>query len=116
MEFMILIYADEQVYERMSEAQIADVMAAYGVYESEMRVAGVMRHGAELASVRKARTVRVRKGEPAITDGPFAETKDCLGGYFLIDCADMDEAVKWASRCPSAVDGSIEVRPILSGA
>jgi len=116
MEFMILIYADEQVYERLSEAGMADVMAAYRVYESEMRAAGVMRAGAELASVRKARTVRIRHGVPAIVDGPFAETKECLGGYFLIDCAGMDEAMQWAARCPSAVDGSIEVRPVVSGA
>lgn len=113
MEFMILIYADEQIYESRSEAQMAELMAAYDAYTKEMLEAGVMRGGSELASVRKARTVRIRKGIPAVTDGPFAETKECLGGYILVDCASMDEALHWAARCPSAPDGSIEVRPLI---
>jgi len=116
MEFMILIYADEQIYESWSEARMAQLMAAYDVYTRELTDAGIMRGGSELAPVRTARTVRIRKGVPAVTDGPFAESKECLGGYILIDCASMDEAVHWASRCPSAPDGAVEVRPLVLSA
>ena len=76
-----------------------------------MRAAGVLRGGAELKPTHTATTVRVRQGKPITTDGPFAETKEQLGGYYLIDVGNLDEAVHWAARCPSALTGSIEVRP-----
>lgn len=114
MQFMILIYAEEKVYDEMPAGQLAEVMAAYGKLEADMRQAGVLLSGAELAPVRKARTVRIRRGQPHFTDGPFAETKEALGGYFLVDCASIDEALKWAARCPTALDGTIEVRPLAA--
>lgn len=113
MQYMLLIYADESYYEALPKAELDQLMAAYGDYVAELRQAGVLEGGSELAPVRKAATVRVRKGQPAITDGPFAETKEALGGYFLLNCANMDEALKWAARCPSAPHGSIEVRPLV---
>lgn len=116
MQFMILIYADESVYEEMPPAQLEAVMAGYGALEAEMRAAGVYRSGSELQPVRTARTVRIRKNQPHFTDGPFAETKEALGGYFLIECASMDDALKWAARCPTAHDGAIEVRPLTGAA
>ncbi|WP_342115104.1 YciI family protein [Pseudoduganella sp. OTU4001] len=114
MQFLILIYAEEKVYDDMPADQLAEVMAAYRQLEDDMQQAGVLLSGAELAPVRTARTVRIRRNQPHFTDGPFAETKEALGGYFLIDCASMDEALKWAARCPSAHDGSIEVRPLMA--
>lgn len=113
MEYMILIYTDEKFYNAMPKDELAEVMAAYGRYEAEMTAAGVMRGGAELAPVHAASTVRVRGGKLVCTDGPFAETKEQLGGYFLIDCANLDEAIKWAAKCPSAEHGSMEVRPVV---
>ncbi|MYN02761.1 YciI family protein [Pseudoduganella sp. DS3] len=114
MQFMLLIYAEEKVYDALPPAQLAEVMAAYGALENAMLKAGVLVAGAELAPVRKARTVRIRRGQPHFTDGPFAETKEALGGYFLIDCASMDDALEWAARCPTALDGCVEVRPLAS--
>jgi hypothetical protein len=111
MEYMILIYADEKLYSGMSEQRLGELMKSYGDYTQELIAAGVLRGGAELAPVHTATTVRVRDGKIACTDGPFAETKEQLGGYYLIDCANLDEAIQWAAKCPSAGVGSMEVRP-----
>jgi hypothetical protein len=111
MEYLILIYADEKIYSDMSKEQLGEVMAAYNRYTQELIDADVMRTGSELAPVHTATTVRVRDGKTFCTDGPYTETKEQLGGYYLIDCASLDEAIQWASRCPSSGVGSIEVRP-----
>ena len=111
MEYMILIYADERLYSAMSEQQLGELMQAYGAYTDELIAAGVLRSGSELAPARTATTVRVRGGKIACTDGPYAEAKEMLGGYYVIDCATREEAVQWAAKCPSAQDGAIEVRP-----
>ncbi|CAN7683665.1 YciI family protein [Pseudoduganella sp. LjRoot289] len=113
MEYLVLIYADEKIYGSMSEQQLGEVMQAYGAYTKELGAAGVLRGGSELAPVHTATTVRVRGGNIACTDGPFAETKEQLGGYYLLDCANLDDAIKWAAKCPSATIGSIEVRPLI---
>jgi hypothetical protein len=113
MQYIILIYGDEKRFAQLvdnPEAQQA-LYAAYSRYGQEMRAAGVLRGGAELRPTHTATTVRVRNGKPVATDGPFAETKEQLGGYYLIDVKNLDEAVHWAAKCPSAVSGSIEVRP-----
>jgi hypothetical protein len=113
MHYLILIYGDEKRFAQMAddpEAQKA-LYAAYSRYGADMREAGVLRGGAELKPTHSATTVRVRQGKPVTTDGPFAETKEQLGGYYLIDVKNLDEAVHWAARCPSALTGSIEVRP-----
>ena len=111
MEYMILIYADEKIYSDMPQAEMAALMEDYERYTGELIAAGVLRGGSELAPVHTATTVRLRDGKVVCTDGPFAETKEQLGGYYLIDCANLDEALRWAARVPSAKDGSIEVRP-----
>lgn len=113
MEYMILIYADEQLYADMPQEELAAVMADYGRYVQEMETAGVLRGGSELAPVHTATTVRLRDGKVVCCDGPFAETKEQLGGYMLIECANLDEAIKWAARCPTADHGSIELRPLV---
>ena len=113
MQYLILIYGDEQRFAQLSSDPAAQkaLYAAYSAYSAEMRAAGVLRGGAELKPTHTATTVRVRQGKPITTDGPFAETKEQLGGYYLIDVGNLDEAVHWAARCPSALTGSIEVRP-----
>lgn len=111
MEYMLLIYGEEQAWNALSADEIATTMAAYGRFTEELIAAGVMRGGAELAPVTTATTVRVRNGKVMTTDGPFAETKEQLGGYYLIDVPDLDQAIHWASKIPSAALGSIEIRP-----
>jgi hypothetical protein len=113
MQYMILIYGDETIYRTMSEAEMGKLMSDFGSYSKALVDAGVMRGGSELAPVQSATTVRQRAGKLVCTDGPFAETKEQLGGYYLIDCANLDEAIAWAGRCPAASTGSIEIRPLV---
>jgi hypothetical protein len=113
MQYLILIYGDEKAFANITPEEGQKIMAAYGQYTQEMAAAGVSLGGAALAPVATATTVRVRKGKTTTTDGPFAETKEQLGGYYLIKVANLDEALKWAAKCPAAVDGGcVEVRPI----
>jgi len=114
MLYMILIYGDERNFATLAhdpEAQ-KQMYAAYTRYGASMREAGVLRGGAELKPTHSATTVRVKNGKPVTTDGPFAETKEQLGGYYLIDVPNLDEAVRWAAECPAANGGSVEVRPL----
>ncbi|MEO7336905.1 MAG: YciI family protein [Caldimonas sp.] len=114
MQYMILIYGDEKGFAEMSDDPEAQqkMYAAYMRYSTDMGKAGVLKGGAELKPTHSATTVRVRNDRPVTTDGPFAETKEQLGGYYLIDVPNLDEAVRWAAQCPSALTGSIEIRPL----
>lgn len=111
MEFMALIYGEETEEERGGSEREA-IMARYIAFSQAARKAGVVVAGDELAPARNATTVRVRNGITAVTDGPYAETKEVLGGYFLLDCATIDDAVAWAARIPGAEHGAVEVRPV----
>ena len=112
MKYLLLIYGEESVDENMSEAEMGQLMEAYGRFGAEIEAAGVMLSSDRLHPVASASTVRVRDGKAMITDGPFAETKEALGGYYLIDVPDLDQANAWAAKIPSATYGSVEVRPI----
>ena len=112
MEYLILIYGDECVYGMITEAQLKAMYQEYGSYTQDLIKAGVMRGGNELKPVATATTVRLRGGKVLSTDGPFAETKEQLGDTHPIDVPNLDDAVKWAAKCPGAKAGSIEVRPI----
>jgi len=112
MEYIVLIYGDEKAWNRMPKSQIEQVYAAYRKYTAELQKAGVMKGGSELKPTTTATTVRVRNGKRQVTDGPFSETKEQLGGYYLIDVPNLEAALDWASKVPSAQDGSIEVRPL----
>ena len=114
MEYMLLIYSDEAIEQGMSDAERQEMMAAYGSFTEELNAAGVNRGGAPLQSIATATTVRAPGGGVTTTDGPFAETKEQLGGYYLIDCENLDQAIEWAAKIPSARWGSIEVRPVMS--
>ena len=109
---MALIYSDQERWEAMAADEREAVYGRYRAFVQEARDAGVMAGGDELASTRDATTVRVRGDETLVTDGPYAEVKEALGGYFLLECESMDEAVDWASRIPGAEHGAIEVRPV----
>ena len=112
MEYMILIYADESAWARLDGKALEAAYAEYVEFSRALEEAGVLRGGSELKPSATATTVRVRGGKVRTTDGPFAETKEQLGGYYLIEARDLDEAVGWAARCPGARDGACEVRPL----
>ena len=113
MEYMLLIYEDETILQKMTESERKSLFAAYGEYTQALEAAGVMRAGAPLQPIATSTTVRVRDGKTLPTDGPFAETREQLGGYYLVDCENLDQALEWAARIPAARFGSIEVRPVM---
>jgi hypothetical protein len=112
MRYLALIYGDENVV--WSDEEQQEVMAGYNTFGEEGGKAGVLTGvGEALQPTSTATTVRVRDGETVTTDGPFAETKEQLGGFYLFDCDNLDQAIEWAAKIPGAKDGSIEVRPIM---
>ena len=112
MRYMLLIHSDESMYPKMSEAEMGRLMAEYGKFTEELGASGAMVSHDRLRPTQIATTVRVRKTETLTTDGPFAETKEQLGGFYMIDVKDLDEAIAWAAKIPSAKYGCIEVRPV----
>ena len=113
MQYMLLIYADEADWETYSEEERRAIYAEYGKLNGELRAQGKLISGDELQPIATATTVQVRAGDAVVTDGPFAETKEALGGFYLIDADSLDEAIEWAGRIPSARYGTIEVRPVV---
>jgi hypothetical protein len=109
---MALIYGDASRWEAFSDTEREAVYARYGAFGDEAREAGVMVGGAELASTRDATTVRVRNEETLVTDGPYAEVKEALGGYYVFEVETMEEALDLAAKIPGAEHGAVEVRPI----
>jgi hypothetical protein len=113
MQFLLLYCFDEMRWEEIPEPQRDQIMHDYRVFEQRLIRDGCYRGGAKLGSISAATTVRLDNGRPAITDGPFAETKEQIGGYHLIECRDLDEAIAIALRIPTLpAGGSIEVRPV----
>jgi hypothetical protein len=112
MRYALLICDEEKRGAEMSEDEAGAQMAAYMAFGEEMGAKGVLQGGERLQPVGTATTVRVRDDEVLTSDGPFAETKEQLGGFYLVDCKDLDEAIEVASRIPGAKHGAIEVRPI----
>jgi hypothetical protein len=114
MKYMLLMYSSEaQVAQIKPEEQQALAQAWYGLLQ-EATAAGVLLGSNGLLSVSDATTVRVRDGKTLTTDGPFAETHEQLGGYFVLNCQDLDEAIAWAAKVPHAQYGSVEIRPLWS--
>jgi hypothetical protein len=113
MQYLLLIYGNEESFGKMSKAEQDGVLQEYGAFTKGIAQSGHYRGGNELAAISTATTVRVRDKKRLVTDGPFAETKEQLGGYYLIDAKDLDDALAVAARIPSARWGSIEVRPIV---
>lgn len=114
MQYMLLIYNGNTTDEPTPGTPEFDkYMEGYGAFTNEVKEKGVMVDGNPLQSVTTATTVRVRNGAPETIDGPFAETKETLGGYYLLDCKDIDEAIEYAAKIPTARYGSVEIRPIM---
>jgi hypothetical protein len=112
MRYLLLIYGEEPT-EIAPEEAMAGEMAAYAAFNTWSRERGLVRAGEALRPTAAATTVRVRDGRTLATDGPFAETKEALGGFYLIEAADLDEAIDCAARIPGASHGSVEIRPIM---
>ena len=113
MRYMLTIFTDESGMTDATPQQIQETMAAYGAFGQEIEAAGAFVAGEGLQPTATATTVRVRDGERLLTDGPFAETKEQLGGFYLLDCKDLDEALGWAAKIPGAQHGAVEVRPVM---
>jgi hypothetical protein len=112
MRYALLICTDEQWHAGLSPAEGEELTAEYMKFGEEMGPRGVLQGGERLRPTTDATTVRVRDGEILTSDGPFAETKEQMGGFYLLDCKDLDEAIEVAAKIPGARFGSIEVRPI----
>jgi len=113
MRYLLLIYTNETSDTNASEKEQAEIMEAYNTFTRDLGASGSMIAGEALQPTSTATTVRVRDGKMTTTDGPFAETKEQLGGYYLLNAKDLNDAVKWAAKIPGAKHGSIEVRPIM---
>ncbi len=113
MKYMLLIYDAEQDWSKLSEAEQGQMYAEYGRFSQEIKTSGHHLAGAQLQPITTASSVRLRDGKQLVTDGPFAETHEQLGGYYLVEAANLDEAVALAARIPSARMGTVEVRPVV---
>jgi hypothetical protein len=113
MQYLLLIYGPESHWATLSEAESGALIGEYMAFSESIRSQGIMEGGAPLKPVATAKTVRVREGRMTVSDGPFAETREQLGGYYLVDCETEQEALDAAARIPNARFGSIEVRPLM---
>jgi hypothetical protein len=113
MQYLCLIYDDEKQWQKLPPAETEKIMGEFHAFTESVKKTGNYLGGNALQPTHAATTVRVRQGKLATTDGPFAETKEQLGGYYLLQARDLNEAIQLASRIPSARVGSIEVRPVM---
>jgi hypothetical protein len=112
MKYLLMVYGDEAAIKAAGKAEAGQVIAAYRSYIDAASKAGILLGSNRLQFTTTATTVRVVDGKTQVLDGPYAETKEQLGGYLLIDVPDLDTALSWAARCPAASRGTVEVRPI----
>ena len=113
MRYMLLIYEEEKIWTTMPEAERMKIFGEYRKYTDEIKASGHWKGGNPLQPTHTATTVRVRGGKVSTTDGPFAETREQLGGFYMVEAKDLDEAIKLATGIPAVRTGSIEVRPIM---
>jgi hypothetical protein len=112
MKYLLLLNTPEAEMMKLNEAQMHEKIAAYMAYTEALRKADALVDSTRLQPVATATTIRVKNGKTQVLNGPYAEAKEQLGGYFLIEAPDLDAAIGWAARCPGASDGAIEVRPV----
>jgi hypothetical protein len=112
MKYMLLIYGNEDGFERLSEKEAGEALGAFHAYTQALTQSGALISSNRLQRISAATTVRASGGQVQVMDGPFAETKEELGGYYLIDVPDLDAALKWAKQCPGTKYGAVEVRPV----
>ena len=112
MKYILLIYGDEKAWEGLSREEMEKVYEEHRVYGEALEKAGVMRGGAELQPTSTATSIHFSGGRPRTVDGPFAETKEQLGGYYLIEVDNLEQAIEWAEKMPAMDDGTVEIRPL----
>jgi hypothetical protein len=112
MQYLLMLYSEEAQWAKMTPAEQQQGAAAYGAYTEALKKAGVFTGANRLQPSASATTVRVANGKSQVLDGPFVDSKEQVGGYYLIDVPDLDAALSWAARCPAASHGVIEVRPV----
>src|SRR5260370_42547514 len=110
MQYILMAYVQEDGWTRLTKAEQEQGLAAYVAYSQALTKAGVLKGSNGLQPSATATTVRIADGKPRVLDGPYADTKEQFGGYFILDVADLDAAVAWAARCPAAGHGVVEVR------
>jgi hypothetical protein len=114
MRYMFLLFNDEGAFQQATEAERNEVTSAYMAFTDEVRQAGAFQSGDALQPSATATIVQAEPGgRPITTDGPFAESKEQLGGYYMLECADLDDAIEWAAKIPAARHGKVEVRPVM---
>ncbi|MBA3341709.1 MAG: YciI family protein [Gemmatimonadaceae bacterium] len=113
MKYLCLIYEDEKLWEKLPKEESDAIMGEYNTFTEDIGKSGHLVGGEALQPTATATTVRVRNGKVSTTDGPFAETKEQLGGYYLLEAKDLNDAIQVAARIPSVRTGSVEVRPIM---
>jgi hypothetical protein len=114
MQYLLMLYANEGGWSRMTKAEQEQGVAAYAAYTDALKKSGALQGSNRLQPSSSATTVRIADGKSQVLDGPYAETKEQLAGYYLIDVADLDAALAWAARCPAASHGIVEVRSVWS--
>jgi hypothetical protein len=112
MQYLLLLYSEEGGWDQLSEEEQEQAVGAYNAYTEALSEAGVLVGANRLGASAVATTVQSADGKSQVLDGPYADSKEQLGGYYLIDVEDLDAALAWASRCPGAEDGIVEVRPV----
>jgi hypothetical protein len=114
MQYLLMLYVNEAAWPKLTPAEQQQGMAAYTAYRDALVKDDAFVGSNRLQPTSSATTVRLADGKPQVLDGPYAETKEQIGGYFLIDAPDLDAAISWAARCPAAAHGVVEVRPVWS--
>lgn len=115
MKYILLIYGDERTWASMSQQEMAAVYEGHRAYGEAMRAAGVMEGGSELKPVATATSIRFANGRTKTVDGPFAETKEQLAGYYIINVDNLEQAIGWAEKMPGMTAGTVEIRPMVAG-
>jgi len=114
MKYILLIYGDERSWAKMSQDEMTAVYEGHRAYGASMRAAGVMEGGSELKPVSTATSIRFSNGRPKTVDGPFAETKEQLAGYYVINVDNLEQAIGWAEKMPGMTNGAVEIRPMTA--
>ena len=112
MQYLLMLYSNETAWPKMTKAEQEQGVAAYQAYTEALKNAGVYKGSNRLQPTAAATKVRLADGKPQVLDGPYIDSKEQLGGYYLIEAPDLDAAISWAARCPGASHGTVEVRPI----
>jgi len=113
MEYMLLLYVDESGWPKLSKAEQEQGMAAYRAYTEALKKAGVFKSGSQLGPSASGKTIRLARGKQQVLDGPYADAREQVGGYYLIETPDLESALSWAGRCPTVGHGAVEIRQLL---